>query len=273
MFFTLILSDGDFDLPQDLFAALTDGCPQFRYRFQRIEIKDAQKVLMLKVIPRLHATAGHQGIGHADGGGVLKLNADIEVIILFQKTSVNDVGQFIFMVVPIFLRKLGGDLLQLVCKTIFTGDTIAALQSGGHGLLMLRSVLPQPGTAGVLPLAGVRHVKDIPHLVFAGAGINEGDPLGSPHNIPAHLLIPQVVVGAGCGVRALGVNQQLLREWIFLKLLSRRNIRFWPQKKKLHYLQSQGSTASKFINGLLKSHQSLLTSEISGAFNEITSIG
>ena len=217
MFFTLILSDGDFNLPQDLFAALTDGCPQFRYRFQRIEIKDAQKVLMLKVIPRLHAAAGHQGICHADGGGVLKLNADIEVIILFQKTSVNDVGQFIFMVVPIFLRKLGGDLLQLVCKTIFTGDTIAALQSGGHGLLMLRSVLPQPGTAGVLPLAGVRHIKDIPYLTCAGAGVNEGNTFGPPHDIPAHLLIPQVIVGAGGGIRALGVDKELVAERIFIE--------------------------------------------------------
>ena len=176
---------------------------------------------MLKVVLRLQAAAGHQGIGDADGGGTSESHFDVEVIILFQKAPVNDTEKVLPVIVPVSLRQLIGDLFQLFRKSVFAGDAIASLQSGGHGLLMLRAVLPQPGAAGVLLLPGVGHVKDIAHLVFSGAGVNEGDALGPPQHIPAHLLVPEFVVGAGGGVRPLGVDHNLFREGVFIEAARR----------------------------------------------------
>ena len=215
-FISLISLDGDFDLPQDLFIGLTDGHAQGGEGISGVEIEKVQKILMVEIVLRLQAAARHQGVGDADRGGSPERHFDVEVIILLQKTPVNDAEKVGLIVVPVVLRKLGGDVFQLFRKAVFPGDTVAALQGGGHGLLVFRAVLPQPGAAGVLPLAGVRHIKDIPHLVFPGAGVNESDTLGSPHHIPAHLLIPQVIVGAGGGVRALSVDHQLFRERIFI---------------------------------------------------------
>jgi hypothetical protein len=215
-FFKLILSDGDFDLPQHLFRGLADRRSQLRYRFQRIEVKDAQKIFMLKIVLRLQAAAGHKSVGSADGGGVSELRSDVEVIILFQKAAVNDVKQFPLMVLPILRRQRGSDLLQLLSKTILAGSAKPLLQGGGNCLLMFRAVLPQPGTAGIFPLAGVRYIKHIADTVLLPAGVHQGDTLGPPHDIPAHLLIPEVVIGAGGGIRPLGVNEQLVTERVFI---------------------------------------------------------
>ena len=171
---------------------------------------------MLEVALRLQAAAGHERVGDADGSRLPELHSDVDSIIPFQETSVNDTGQLFFVVLPVVSCQYGGDLLQLVGKTALAGDAKAFFQSGGYGLLMLRAVLPQPGAAGVLPFAGVRHVKDIAHPVFSGTGVNEGNAFGPPHHIPAHLLVPEVVVGAGGGVRTLGINQQLLAKRVFI---------------------------------------------------------
>jgi hypothetical protein len=97
---------------------------------------------------------------------------------------------------------------------------------------MFRAVLPQPGAAGVFLLAGVSHIKDIANSVFAGAGVDEGNALSPPHHIPAHLLVPEVIVCTGGGLRALGVDKKLFVKWIFLKILSRGNVKFCPS---LHF--------------------------------------
>ena len=67
-----------------------------------------------------------------------------------KRAPVNDTEKVLPVIVPVSLRQLIGDLFQLFRKSVFAGDAIASLQSGGHGLLMLRAVLPQPGAAGVL---------------------------------------------------------------------------------------------------------------------------
>ena len=171
---------------------------------------------MLEIAFRLQTAARHHSVGDADGGGTFESYFNIEIIIFLQKAPVNDAEKIVPVVVPVFRRKLGGDILQLVGKTVFTGNAIPIFQSGGHSLLMFRAVLPQPGAAGVFFLAGVGYIKHIAHPVLAGAGVNEGDALGPLHHIPAHLFIPQVVIGAGGGVRALGVDQQLVTVRVFV---------------------------------------------------------
>lgn len=216
MLFTLILLDGYLDLPQDLFAALTDGRPQLCHCVQGVEVEHTQKVLVLKMGFRLQTAAGHKHIGGADGSRLPELYSDVDTIIRLQETSVNDTGQLTFMLFPIVPRQHRGDLFQLVGKSVLARDAKAFFQSGGHNLLMFRAVLPQPGAAGVFLLAGVSHIKDIANSVFAGAGVDEGNALGPPHHIPAHLLVPEVIVCTGGGLRALGVDKKLFVKRIFV---------------------------------------------------------
>jgi hypothetical protein len=79
--FAFIIFDGDFDLPQYPLICFADRGTECGYGIRRVEIKDAQKVLMLKVFVAVEAAAGHESIGDADGGGISELYSDIEIII------------------------------------------------------------------------------------------------------------------------------------------------------------------------------------------------
>ena len=77
--------DDDADLPQHLLVDLADRRSQRPNRGRGIEIENRHEVLMLEILLRIQPTAGHQGIGDADGGGGLKLDFDVEIIVLLQK--------------------------------------------------------------------------------------------------------------------------------------------------------------------------------------------
>ena len=83
--FALIVLDGDADLPQHLLVHLADRRAQRPNRGRGIEIENRHEVLMLEILFRIQPTTGHQGVGDADGGGGLKLDFDVEIIVLLQK--------------------------------------------------------------------------------------------------------------------------------------------------------------------------------------------
>ncbi|WP_228725033.1 hypothetical protein [Caproicibacter fermentans] len=79
--FAFIILDGDFDLPQHLFACFTDRRTEGGDGGGRVEIEDTQKVLMLKVFVGVEAAAGQNRVGGADGCGASELCSDVELII------------------------------------------------------------------------------------------------------------------------------------------------------------------------------------------------
>jgi len=81
--FAFVIFNGDFDLPQHLLVSFADRRAEGGDGIGRIKIKDAQKVLMLKVFVGFQPAAGHEGIGDADCGGVSELYSDVELIIFF----------------------------------------------------------------------------------------------------------------------------------------------------------------------------------------------
>ena len=125
--FALIVLDGDADLPQHLLVHLADRRSQRPNRGRGIEIENRHEVLMLEILFRIQPTAGHQGVGDADGGGGLKLDFDVEIIVLLQERTVNDVAEVLLMLVPILAGQLSGHISELLGK-IVTGNAIAALQ-------------------------------------------------------------------------------------------------------------------------------------------------
>lgn len=231
--FALIVLDGDADLPQHLLVHLADRRSQRPNRGRGIEIENRHEVLMLEILVCIQSAAGHQGVGDADGGGGLKLDFDVEFIVLLQERTVNDVAEVLLMLVPILTRQLSGHIGELLGK-IVTGNTVVALQHGRHRPDVLFLQLPQPGGAGMFTGPGVGNIE---HIAQAGpvAGIvHQSDPLGAAPYIPPHFFVPQIVLGAGGGVRALGVNHHLFMEWVFVEAggSSEKGCPFFPAAHK-----------------------------------------
>ena len=123
----LIDLDGDADLPQNLLVNLADRRAQRPNRGRGIEIENRHEVLMLEILFRIQPTARHQGIGDTDGGGGLKLDFDVEIIVLLQKRTVNDIAEVLLMFVPILTRQLSGHINELLGK-IITGNALVVFQ-------------------------------------------------------------------------------------------------------------------------------------------------
>ena len=170
---------------------------------------------MLKVVFRLQATAGHEGIGDADGGGVSELRPDVELIILLQKTAVNDTKDVLLVVVPVFACKLGGDLFKLFSQ-VAAGHVKPLLQRRRYRVLVFLPILPQPGP-GILSAASVGHIEHISQKRPVSAVVYDGDARGPTAHIPAHPLIPEIIFRAGGSVGPLGVNQELFGIRIFIE--------------------------------------------------------
>ena len=177
-FFPLIFFDSDFDLPQHRLAPQADRRTQLRDGVLGVEVKNAQEILMFKVVFRLQAAAGHEGVCDADGGGVSELRSDVELIILLQKAAVNDAEDVLLVIVPIFRRKLGGDLLKLFHE-VAPGHVKPLLQRRRYRVLIFLPVLPQLGP-GFLSAAGVSHIEHIAQKGPAAAVVDDGDARGPP---------------------------------------------------------------------------------------------
>ena len=170
--------DGDTDLPQHLLVDLADRRSQRPNRGRGIEIENRHEVLMLEILVCIQPTAGHQGVGDADGGGGLKLDFDVEIIVLLQERTVNDVAEVLLMLVPILTRQ------------IVTGNAVVAFQHGRHRPNVLFLQLPQPGGTGVFAGAGVGNIEHIAQAGLVAGIVHQGNTLGATAHIPAHFFIP-----------------------------------------------------------------------------------
>ena len=125
--FTFIVLDGDADLPQHLLVYLADRCAQRPDGRRGVEVEDRHEIFMAEILLRFQPAAGHQGVGDADGGSGFELDFDVEIIVLLQERTVNDVAEVLLMLVPILAGQLSGHISELLGK-IVTGNAIAALQ-------------------------------------------------------------------------------------------------------------------------------------------------
>ena len=213
---SLIVSDGDADLPQHLLAGLTDRRPQSTNGGRGVEIENRREIFAVKAAFRFQSTAGHQGVGDADGSGGLELHLDVIIIVLLQERIVNDVEEVPPMILPICPGQLSGHVDDLLGK-IAAGCSIAALQHGGYRFFVLFLQLPQPGGTGMFAGAGVGNIEHIAQPGTVAGIVHQGNAFGPAPHIPPHLVIPKVVLGAGGGVRALGIDHHLILECVLVK--------------------------------------------------------
>ena len=214
--FAFVFFDGDFDTAQDFFADLADGAAQGEYGLGRIEVKDRNELLRVKVGISRQTAPGKQGVGGADGGCVEECHAFVIVMIPLQIRSVNDAEDVLLVGKEIFCDFDGGNLLQLLCDAAIIGNGKLFLQSGGNCLLMLRVVFPEIGASGAFGAAGICHIEYILEFGIVSRIVNEGDALCSPANVTPHSLVPQFVVRAGSGVGPLGIDHELFMVGVFV---------------------------------------------------------
>ncbi|WP_235930940.1 MULTISPECIES: hypothetical protein [Eisenbergiella] len=214
--FALIISDGDADLPQHLLIELADRCSQRPNSGRGVEVENRHKIFVAEILFRLQSTAGHEGVGNADGSGGLKLYFDVKFIIFLKKRTVNDIAEVLLMLIPVFVRQFCGHICKLLGEVI-AADFVGTLQHGRYGIHVPFLQLPQPGGTGMFTGSGVGNIE---HIAQAGAVpgiVHQSDTLGAAPHIPAHLFIPQVVLCTGGSVRALGIDHQLLMERVLVK--------------------------------------------------------
>jgi len=79
-FLPLVLLDGDFNFPQNLFGDCTDGPAQRIHGVRCVEIEYRLKVLIFNIFAGVNPAAGHERICGTDREGFPEANAYVEVI-------------------------------------------------------------------------------------------------------------------------------------------------------------------------------------------------
>ena len=215
--FSLIVLDGDLDVPQDLFAGIADNRTKGGNGITGIEIEYAQEVLVLKIVLRIQTATGHERVGGTYRSCVFERDAYVVIIILFEERIGKDAENVMAVVVPILVYKLKSNLLQLIGKTLLAGNIIALLQGCGYCVLMLITIFPKERAARVLSAARVRNIKNVFEPWIVAAGVDQRNALGAATNIAPHLLIPKVIVSTSSSIRFLSKNHQLLMEGILVE--------------------------------------------------------
>ena len=201
--------DGSLDLPQHLTAAFGDCCAQDVRRCRGAEGIDRLEIIPVKPTFRVDAAPGQKHPSDTYGSSRLEFHLKSKIIIPFQQGTVNNVADILGIVVPVVLHQFAGEICKLLGEVGIT-DPIVFRQHFGHRFPEAVIHLPEVRVQGVSAGASVRNIEHIPQVRGAAAVIQQGDALRAAPDKPVHPVIPDIVLSAGGGVRALGVNQQLV---------------------------------------------------------------
>ena len=209
-FLALIISDSCSDFPQHLLIDIAHRRAQRRRCIRRIEIEDAHKIFMFKVVVRVKSAAAHQGIADADLRGMSKGHLDVEFIIFLKKRILKDVENIALIVVPVFLGKALRQIFDLRIQRVRSLRTVVGRQHGGHSRNVLLPKLPQIHISRMRSFAGIRHIEYIAKSVAVASGVNQGNALGAATYKSPHGVVPHIILGTGRRIRSLRMNHDLL---------------------------------------------------------------
>jgi len=129
------------------------------------------------------------------------------------------------MVTADLFHSAAGRLHDLASYGPIGDGTIAPFQRGADSGVMFLPHLPQVRLTRPAHRAGIRNVKDIFQAGLASPVFSdERDAFGPGLHPAAHSTVPQLHAGARGGIRALGVDQELVIERIFVDFAGRRQI-------------------------------------------------
>ena len=121
------------------------------------------------------------------------------------------------MIPPVFQCLLLCDLIDLLLQSHRGIGIILILQ---HLLNRLPGGIRQcPGLniSGVPACAGIGYIKYIPDIHAIGSGRQKRNALGAAPDIPPHGVVPKIIGRAGCGIRTLSIDHQLIMEGVLVQ--------------------------------------------------------
>lgn len=121
------------------------------------------------------------------------------------------------MIPPVFQCLLLCDLIDLLLQSHRGIGIILILK---HMLNRLSGGIrqcPRLNVSGVPACAGIGYIKYIPDIHAIGSGHQKRNALGATPDIPPHGVIPKIIGRAGCGIRSLGIDHQLIMERVLVQ--------------------------------------------------------
>ena len=121
------------------------------------------------------------------------------------------------MIPPVFQCLLLCDLINLLLQSHRRIGIILILQ---HLLNRLPGGIrqrPRLYVSGVSARAGIGYIKYIPDIHAIGSGRQKRNTLGAAPDIPPHGVVPKIIGRAGCGIRTLSIDHQLIMEGVLVQ--------------------------------------------------------
>ncbi|UQK42405.1 hypothetical protein [Faecalibacterium sp. I3-3-89] len=138
------------------------------------------------------------------------------MIIIHQERAVNDGADVSTVVVPVICHQFPGNIGKLLADTL-PADAVGLVQHFRSRLFQVVVKLPHLRVTGIAAHPGVAYVKDVMQPGESAGFVQQSDALSTPAHITVHPVVPDVKVGAGGGIRALGVDHQLVRKGVLVQ--------------------------------------------------------
>ena len=132
---------------------------------------------MFEEFVRIQSAAAHQGITDAHLRGVPKRSPDIEFIILRQERIRKDVENFALVIVPVFPREAGSQLIKLHVQRIVCVRPVIRFKHLRNRRNVFVAQLPEIQIPRMFARARIRNVKHIPQPRIVPAGVNQRNAL------------------------------------------------------------------------------------------------
>lgn len=116
----------------------------------------------------------------------------------------------------VIVHQLLRNIYELLAEP-FMADAVFCGQHLRHRLEKVVIHFPSFRVARIAPYSGVRHIENVVQSGKSAGFVQQSDALGTPAHITVHPVVPDVKVGAGSGIRALGVDHQLVRKWVLVQ--------------------------------------------------------
>ncbi|HJI00194.1 MULTISPECIES: hypothetical protein [Faecalibacterium] len=208
--------DGTLDIPQHITAALADRRTQCIDSIRGRKIVNCLKIVPVKITLWFKTAPFQNGVHDADCGGTLELEFLSGIIIIHQERPVNDGEDVCAVVVPVGFCQLSGNVRNLLAEP-FMVNAVFLRQHFRYRLEQVIVELPHLRVTGIAAHSGVRHIKHIVQTRVSAGFVQQGDALGATPDIPVHAVVPDVVIGAGCGIGSLGVDHKLVRKGVLVQ--------------------------------------------------------
>ncbi|MEQ2363340.1 hypothetical protein WMO44_14510 [Faecalibacterium sp. CLA-AA-H175] len=207
---------GALDVPQHLSAHVADGCAEGVDTIRGREIVDCLKIVLVEPPGRLKAAAFQQRVGDTHCCCAFELHLHPGFIIIHQERAVNDGTDVAAVVVPVIRHQFSGNIGKLLANTL-SADAVDSGEHFRNRLFQIIVVLPHLRVTGITAHTGVRHIENVVQARESAGFVQQGDALGATPDIPVHAVVPDVVIGAGCGIGSLSVDHQLVGKAVLVQ--------------------------------------------------------